>query len=300
MKSLLRHFLIAGSLFGMFTCSAAQTVAPPGNSVGTDNRVKALNAEGLELSNANRHAAAVEIFQQVATLTPDDGDIQCNLGVELAEVRRFGEAATALERAASLMPWSIPSHYNLGAVYRHLRRNSEARSEFTRVVENKPQTDREWGMVCLARSALDQPLQAVACYEKRMRFAPWDAETIADYAFALNSTKQHEKAISLLENAPGLTRNSAQAQNELGFALAQTKRYRQAFAALTSAVELDPEDERTRFNLVVVSLAVRNRDAALEQYSFLKQLNPELAQKAYAMIFNKYIVDFSNRKGRSQ
>ena len=72
---------------------------------------------------------------------------------------------------------------------------------------------------------------------------------------------------------------------EIGSALYRKKEYEAAAKALKRAVHLDPRRADARFNLALAQLANRNKAGAISQYNFLKESNPELAQKIYGWIF---------------
>lgn len=56
---------------------------------------------------------------------------------------------------------------------------------------------------------------------------------------------------------------------------------------------LKPEFAAAFFNLGVVNLSLKDKDAALNQYAVLKTLDRNLADRLYAMIFQEKILEVS-------
>lgn len=287
-----RQFLVITALLWLAASAAAQS--PPNRNPTTntsvDDSAEALVSKGLHLDSVGRFADAVVAFKEAVTSKPGDWKIHHNLGVALAHLKRYDDAVSSLTQAITLMPNSPISHYNLGTVYAQLRRNSEALAEFARAVEIDPHYQAAHKSLCKASIALNQPQQAVVCYETWMRLERLDGDSLGEYGFALKGTKEHEKAITILQKALVMFPDNTTVQNVLGVALIDTKRYDQALAVLRRAVELEPDYEAARYNLAVVQVALKNKAAALEQYAFLQRANSDLAPPLHAIIFGKRLL----------
>jgi Flp pilus assembly protein TadD len=99
-----------------------------------------------------------------------------------------------------------------------------------------------------------------------------------------------KESLAVLEETIKLFPNYAPALNSLGVTLLELRRYREAKAAFTRALELSPETERVRYNLALSNIALKNKEAALQQYHWLKAANADLAQKLYQIIYQDLIV----------
>ncbi|MFN2509980.1 MAG: tetratricopeptide repeat protein [Pyrinomonadaceae bacterium] len=291
LKTLTKQFLVIAFLLSVAATAIAQSPNPQRDSqTSDDDRAEALVAKGLQLDNLGSYVEAVDAFRSAATFSPGDWRIHHNLGVALARLKRYDEAVSALTQAITLMPNSAISRYNLGTVYAELGRNSDALAEFGRTIQIDPHYNDAHRGLCKTNIALNQLQHAVACYENWTRLGSLDADSLGEYGYALKGTKQHEKAITILQKASILSPDNATVLNVLGVAFIDKKQYDQAVAILRRAVELEPDYEMARYNLVVAQIALKNRPAALEQYAFLRQSNSNLAQQVYAIMFRKKLL----------
>ena len=162
---------------------------------------QALVHQGLRLADAGHHAGAVEAYNHALRLAPNDAAIYNNLGGSYARLKRYEEAFAALERAVALQPDFAVAHYNLGEVYGITGRDAAALAEYGRALTLDPKYNKAHVKMCQTYLALERDNEAVACYETLLKRAPQDAETRANYGYALFRTKQHKKAVATLEEA---------------------------------------------------------------------------------------------------
>jgi Flp pilus assembly protein TadD len=95
--------------------------------------------------------------------------------------------------------------------------------------------------------------QAEAAYRRLLR-GPLDAEAHHGLGLVLSGS-QPDRAIEHLTLAVRGRPTNVRMRNDLGFALTQAGRYRDARLQLATAVELAPDDNRARNNLVLLLLA---------------------------------------------
>jgi tetratricopeptide (TPR) repeat protein len=77
--------------------------------------------------------------------------------------------------------------------------------------------------------------------------------------------------------------------------LFELHRYQESLVALSRALELDPTSEKVRYNLALAQIALKNKDAALAQYLFLKNTNSDLAERLYELIYRDLIVKVNDK-----
>ena len=87
----------------------------------------------------------------------------------------------------------------------------------------------------------------------------------------------------------------AGAHYNLGFALSKTGRRKQAISSYKQALLLKPDFAEAHHNLAILYLEQGERALALEQYSLLKSIDYELAQKLFAIIYRDKIVNVGGR-----
>lgn len=104
-------------------------------------------------------------------------------------------------------------------------------------------------MIGNARFALDDPLGAVASYERALQLAPDHAPTHNNLGNAYLKLKDYPKAVLAFRKAVEFKSDYAQAYNNLGIALRKAGKRDEAIKAYKKALEIDPNYAAAYFNL---------------------------------------------------
>jgi YaiO family outer membrane protein len=131
-------------------------VVPPADA----QTVGALYEEGRAARRAGRLEQALEKLREAARQSPDDTDVQVELGLALTAANRFSEAESALRHALKLAPAYHDARLGLARLAYFGKRFESARDEAKKVVAARPD-DKE------ARTLLEQIERAI-----RARSAP--------------------------------------------------------------------------------------------------------------------------------
>jgi Flp pilus assembly protein TadD len=91
-----------------------------------------------ELGQQGRHEEAIQAWQRVLALQPEDASAESNLGVALAKTHREREAVAHLEKALALNPRDALAHSNLGGVLAGLGEIELAITHFRQALELAP------------------------------------------------------------------------------------------------------------------------------------------------------------------
>ncbi|MEJ2232015.1 MAG: tetratricopeptide repeat protein [Nitrospirales bacterium] len=79
---------------------------------------------------------AIEHFQRVSQLRPQDAEAFLNLGVLLAGNHQLAEAEQAYQKGIALQPNSLEGHFNLGAFYEfHKKDLPQAQNHYKRYLD---------------------------------------------------------------------------------------------------------------------------------------------------------------------
>lgn len=113
--------------------------------------------------------------------------------------------------------------------------------------------------------------------------------------FACLKLEKYQDALQHFEHARKLDVKANHAVLGLGVTYAQLKDYEIAEKILREAVSSDPGNPIAQFNLGIVCLARRNRDA-LSQYNRLKMMDDSLAKTLFTTILRDRVVDASTYK----
>ena len=143
---------------------------------------------GAVLSQTGRKSEAVDAFQKVIALSPQDSAAHSNLGVTLKELGRLDEALASYTQAIALKPDYAEAHSNLGNTLKELGRLDEALARFNRAIALKPAYAEAHNNLGLTLKELGRLDEAEASFNQAIALKP-------DYAEAhrvLSSMKKFE------------------------------------------------------------------------------------------------------------
>lgn len=116
-----------------------------------------------------------------------------------------------------------------------------------------------------------------------------DYEKTAEYWFYLGyyygEAGMHKEAVEAFKQAINIKPDFSEAHYNLGIAYGSLGMYKEAIEAFKQAIRIKPDDAEAHFGLGLCYLILNDRGSALEEYKILKDLNPELANKLFNLIY---------------
>jgi len=97
--------------------------------------------------------------------------------------------------------------------------------------------------------------------------------------------KTYSKAIEAYKQTIRINPDDAIAHCNLGFAYDQLGFHEEAREAYIQAIRIDPDYANAHYSLGVAYLLIKDRDSALNEYKILKELNIDLANKLFDLIY---------------
>ncbi len=89
--------------------------------------------------SAHENQQALETYQKVAALTPDDASLHNNLGTLYSDMHKFPESQAEFEKAAQLDPANASRYYfNIGAIMYNAGKMDAAAAAFKKVIQLEP------------------------------------------------------------------------------------------------------------------------------------------------------------------
>lgn len=102
----------------------------PNNENAKKNLVTTYYYMGESYLNQGESANAIDAFNEVIRLKPDDFDARIPLAIAYSDEKRFDEAIRTLKEAIRIQPDSDVAHFNLGLMYIDTRNKSAAMDEY--------------------------------------------------------------------------------------------------------------------------------------------------------------------------
>lgn len=201
--------------------------------------------QAIELANAlhrrGRTSEAIQIYQQILNVSPDNADALHYLGLCRFEQGAADEGIALVRRALAIAPDFADAHNNLGNMLR-------------------------------IRGLLDE---AALSYERAIAFRPDSADAINNLGTTLKARGQLDEAVAMFERALSLNPEHVPTLNNLGNVLVRVGKQNLALDHFRKALMLAPYDGRAYYRLgYALSLENRLADAA-EIYRRWMELEPD-------------------------
>ena len=101
----------------------------------TDEAARAWRREAFELFEQGHYGDALQLFDRVLKLCPQDADCWVGRGDALRKLGRPREALRAYDKARKIAPRSADAWIGKGHAFKHLRRYDDAREAFEKALE---------------------------------------------------------------------------------------------------------------------------------------------------------------------
>ena len=240
---------------------------------------------GLRFLWMDKCELALPHFLEAVRSDPQRGDAHFQIGYCAEKLGMYEEAARAYQKTGEINPRDDSAFSNLCMVYGKLYRLDEAIDSCRRAIQINPalaeaHNNLAWALYRLERydEAIDSCLQAI-------RLAPDFAQAHFNLGNNYSALKKFEKAAESYKQAIRIQFLFAEAHMNLGAAYDQLGRYEEAISSYKRAVLIKPNLAEAHLNLGMTFLKIGDRGSALEEYKILKDLNQEMANRLFHLIY---------------
>jgi len=248
-----------------------------------------LRQQGLQQFRTGNFTGAAELFKQAIELDPGNSNAHNELGVTYVRLGRLEESVASFQTAIGISPGLVEARYNLGTQYFKLGKYGEAIHELTETVHLEPGHANAWNNLGVALARVSHHRDAINAYKSALQIRPASTETLMLLSISIFEVSPAD-AIAPLKEAVRLDPYGADALNSLGVVYSKIGKAREAAQSFRQALAVRPDYPAAMYNLGAMSLAYKNRDVAMEQYSRLKTLDRELADRLYRGIHQGMIL----------
>lgn len=264
------------------------------DGVVTGGEAQHLARKGARLADSGNHREALELYEKVLALDPNDAMTWANKGRSMEALKRHDEALVFYAKAAQLDPQlkiqpeqarclmqmgrlndalpvfdqavsndreNAPLIHNRGVCLLQLDRNSEALEAFDRVLELNPKHAAAARMKVNALQSLGRPGEAAKAMQDFLTiYSPEDAQGLFRKGKAALESGFADIAEPCFRKVTELLPAEAEGWHGLGAALSILGRFEDSAAAFQKAVGLDPENIQSRGALITVLTRTWKRD----------------------------------------
>lgn len=218
---------------------------------------------GMVSQRRGNHAQAIDCFQRVLAVWPDDSDLHVCLGIALFESGRVDPALAHMRRACELQPSSAPAWFNFGEALSRATRTAEAVDALKRALELDARHVPARLSLSKAQASLGEIDQAVAGFREVLRLDPGNADGWFGLS-NLNTVRFDAADVRQLQQALARDRLSDRHRELLQFTLAKAwedqgdygeafETFRRANASRRRRVRWDAAGERRRVDAIMHS-----------------------------------------------
>jgi tetratricopeptide (TPR) repeat protein len=238
--------------------------------------------------------AAQAAFQQTLYLNSNFADAHRGMAQAFKQQGRYGNAVASTRKFVELRPADGGAYIDLSWYHSFLRQHEAAAQAGLKAIQHLPQNHMGHTNLCRALNDLGQFREALARCQRALQIKPGDGETLFYLGRAHEALKQSSEAGRAFAGAiTGLREYVRQNPNEedgyylLGNAYISNNQPQLAIEAYRTAIRLQPHFAFARSNLGVAYLWVGNRQAALDQYRELINIDAAEAGKLLGKIEQK-------------
>jgi len=208
------------------------------------------------------------------------------LGYYLSASGAHKEAAGVLKEAIRIKPGYADAYYYLGIASEKLSRNKEAEKAYRKAVKAAPDFADAWFSLGMLHGKQGLYREAIEAFRQAVRFAPDFPDAYYSMGVAYGKLGLFRESADAYKQTLRLKPDFGDAYYNLGIAFQKSAAYAESAAVFEKLIKLKPDYAEAHYNLGLVSLVLKDKDAALERYKVLKGLNPGLAGKLLNLIYN--------------
>lgn len=232
---------------------------------------------GETLMRLGQGVAALTAMRKAAELSPNDFDVQYQLGVSAHALGWLSDAEASLRQALQIRPRHVDALFALGNIQLALGRLREAEVSFRQVLRIKPKHPHAHNCLGNALMLLGQPNDAEASYRHALQLRPNLAEAHNNLGNSFHARGLLAEARASFERALRLKPDFVESQSNLGNALQAMGLLAEAEASFKAALRLKPDLAGVHNNLGNVQLAQGRLREAAASFERAAQLSPKYA-----------------------
>jgi superkiller protein 3 len=202
-----------------------------------------LNAAAEAFSDAENFSRALEIYETLARLKPNDAYYQVKLAENYLRFERDADALAAARKALEMEPKHHLAYFYIGKIYYELGQHEEAANAFQKSVEINPQFSDALYFLGLSESLRGKDDPAIKAFRQALEIEPQNFDFNRQLGSTLGKAKRPEEAIVFLKKAVELKPKDFEAVTALGTTYAELAQFDEAVKYLMIADQLKPGNQ---------------------------------------------------------
>ncbi len=228
---------------------------------------------------------AIEAYKEATKFNPDDAEAHRNLGLVYARKGLYDEAIEEFKETIRIKPDHAEAHSDLGVAYDMQGLRNEAIKGYIKAIKIKPDYAR--AHLNLGSAYLDKGLydQAIEECKEAIRINPDYAGAHLNLGRTYTKKGLYDQAIEEYKEAIRIQPDFVHAHFDLGVIYVDKGLYDEAIEEFKKTIRIKPDYADAHLNLGLVYFGLGRRGEALDEYKILKELDKELANKLFNLIY---------------
>jgi len=248
-------------------------------------QAKELYVAGLRYVWAGKFEMALPYFVETIKWNPNHGQAFFQIGYCLASIGKRQEAIEPYQKALQLEPQNPIILNNLCGAYGNSGRYDEAVKSCQEAIQLKPDLAEAYNNLGWSYRQMGRYQDATQACKQAIRLQPDLATAHYNLGNVYAALKRYQEAADSYKQAIRIEFDYAEAHLNLGAAYNQMGRYEEAIDSYKHALQQKPLMPEGHLNLGMTYLKMENRGAAIEEYKILKDLNPDMANQMFNLIY---------------
>jgi len=198
---------------------------------------------GYNLSHAGKYEEALEAYDKVLEVDPNNAKEWYNKGYCLSELGRYEEALEAYDKSLELDPKLKIAWDNKGGILSYLNRYDEAIDAYNKALEVDTNYSDAWYNKGWALHGLGRYEEALEAYDKTLELNPRYLKAWYNKGNILLNSGRYNEALEAYDRALEIDPNCVDALNNKGIALVEQNKLEDALATFNKALEINPAHE---------------------------------------------------------
>ena len=253
---------------------------------GRNKRAKAVQAfrDGLSFLSQDDCEKALPYFEKAVESDSNYAEAWAQTGFCREKLGRHAEAIDASRKAVNLRP-SAESYFNIGLASYYLKNYRESAENYRQAIRLDPYNaaDAHYALGLVYRD-WGRPEDEIQAYKQAIKLKPDYVSAFERLGLRYLRSKKYPEAIETFKQLVALKPGDANVPNNMGEAYLEMNLMTDAVASFKQAIQLKPDLGKAYYNLGKSFLTMGNRDAALQQYNILQNLDQDWAEKLNNLI----------------
>jgi tetratricopeptide (TPR) repeat protein len=244
-------------------------------------RWQLLSQLGLLYSACNQYSSALDAFDAILKIKPDNYEAWFQRSVVLNNLDRNEESIDSYNHTIQFRPNDDKAWYNRGIVLDKIGRYEEAIDSYDHALQIKPKKEEAWCNRGITLDALGRYEEAINSYDRALQIKQNDYVSWHNRGYALDNSGKHKEAIDSYNRALQIKPDLYQSWYNNGISLYDLGRYEESLCSYKRALEIEPKLHQAWQNCGIVFAELGKHVEAIDSYNRALKINSNQDEALY-------------------